>query len=299
MGPSNTEKLHPSAWALDSSTLPEAATILAAGQAVAARVCMETMPKTGETFCGAARAMADTIRSGHCLHYVAAGSSGLMAASDAMELGGTFSIPAKQVQIHMAGGIPQTAEMPGDTEDATEGLQKALSGLTQQDTVIAVSASGTTPYTLAAVAYAQKIGATVIGIANNLGSTLLQSSTFAIALETPPEVIAGSTRLGAGTAQKIALNTLSSLMAIELGHVHAGQMVNLKADNAKLHARALRMVCSISYASEDTAQGAIAMANGDVKLAILLAAGAKSLAQAKNLLQGANGHLRVALKHLK
>ena len=299
MAPSNTEKLHPSAWALDSSTLSEAATILAAGQAVAARVCMEAMPTAGEVFCDAARAMAETIRSGRGLHYVAAGSSGLMAASDAMELGGTFSIPAEQVHIHMAGGIPQTAEMPGETEDATEGLQQNLAGLTSQDTLIAVSASGTTPYTLAALEYAKAAGATIIGIANNPGSKLLQNSTFAIALETPPEVIAGSTRLGAGTAQKIALNTLSSLMAIELGHVHAGQMVNLKADNAKLHARALRMVCSISHSSEDTAQTAIAMAKGDVKLAILLAAGAKSLEQAKSLLQGAKGHLRVALKHFR
>ncbi|MCP4819468.1 MAG: N-acetylmuramic acid 6-phosphate etherase [Shimia sp.] len=286
-----TEQIHANATGLDARPLAEVAEILAEGQAEAAQA---TLPSRLDIVTGS-EAMAATVAAGGTLHYVAAGSSGLMAAADAMELGGTFGIPNTQIRIHMAGGIPQTAEMPGDTEDATDTLTDALSGLTANDTVIAVSASGTTPYTLTAREIAHSAGATVIGIANNSGSALLADADVAICLETPPEVISGSTRMGAGTAQKIALNMMSTLMAVKLGHVHDGLMVNLRADNIKLRERAKSIVKTIADCTDDAAAMALKNTNGDVKAAVLCAKGAGSNDLALRLLEEAGGNLRKAL----
>lgn len=239
--------------------------------------------------------MAATLRTGGVLHYVAAGSSGLMAAADAQELGGTFSIPPSRLRIHMAGGLPTGVEMPGDTEDSDVGLADALSDLKPTDTVIAVSASGSTPYTLTAGDIARAKKATLIGIANNAESPLLQTADIPILLATPPELISGSTRMGAGTAQKIALNMLSSLMALDLGHVHGGMMVNLRADNHKLRARAAGIVERIAKVDTDAAQAALAQTNGDVKPAILIAALGVSKGDALARLEEADGILSTAL----
>ena len=290
-----TEALHEQAIGLDARPLAEVASILAEGQVAASRAALVTAADIAR----AASAMAQSIRAGGCLHYVAAGSSGLMAAADAQELGGTFSIPPAQIRIHMAGGLPKGVEMPGDTEDDTDGLDVALAGLGPADTVIAVSASGTTPYTLAAVRIARDAGATVIGIANNPGAPLLTGADYAVCLATPPEVLSGSTRMGAGTAQKIALNMLSTLMAVELGHVHDGMMVNLHADNAKLRTRAEGIVARIAGVGTEAAQGAIAAAGGAVKPAILIAKAGITPAEAHDILRQTEGHLRAALARIK
>jgi len=220
-----------------------------------------------------------------------------MPAGDVQVVGGTFSLPAGQLRILRAAGLPSGVVVPGDTEDDTAGLQAALGALTPCDTVIAVSASGTTPYTLEAVRLARAAGAQVIAIANVPGSALLEAADLPIALPTPPEVLSGSTRLGAGTAQKIALNTLSTAMAVRLGHVHDGMMVNLRADNQKLRRRAREMVCRIASVRAETAQAALDRARGEVKLATLIAAQSLSLPEAQARLDAADGNLRAALAH--
>lgn len=289
-----TEQLHHAAEGLDTRPAQDIATLLAEGQ-VSAAAAVEAARLD---ICAGADHMARTISDGGVLHYVAAGSSGLMAASDAQELGGTFSIPPAQIRIHMAGGLPTGVEMPGGTEDETTGLKAGLSSLDAKDTVIAVSASGTTPYTLEALKIGQAAGAKVIGIANNAGSALLELADVPVLLQTPPEVISGSTRMGAGTAQKIALNMLSTLMAIKLGHVHDGMMVNLTADNAKLRIRARDIVARVANVDADTAEGALAQTDGRVKPAVLLAAGARDAKAAVALLDETGGHLRPALDRL-
>ncbi|WP_170753272.1 N-acetylmuramic acid 6-phosphate etherase [Ruegeria lacuscaerulensis] len=287
----STEQLHIDAAQLDRSDLANSARALAAGQIAAAKAVERAAPAIAR---GAA-AMAATLRTGGVLHYVAAGSSGLMAAADAQELGGTFSILPSHLRIHMAGGLPTGVEMPGDTEDSDVGLAEALSDLKPTDTVIAVSASGSTPYTLTAGDIARAKKATLIGIANNADSPLLQTADIPILLATPPELISGSTRMGAGTAQKIALNMLSSLMALDLGHVHGGMMVNLRADNHKLRARAAGIVARIAKVDTDAAQAALAQTNGDVKPAILIAALGVSKGDAVARLEEADGILSTAL----
>ncbi len=295
MLPPNTENLHDLAAGLELRPLDQVARILAEGQAEAARAVLPVIP----AICAGAHAMARGLLGGGRLYYVAAGSSGLMAAADALELGGTFGVAPDRVRILMAGGLPTTAAMPGDTEDDISGLEEALDGLGPQDVMIAVAASGTTPYTVAAARIARARGATVVGLANNPGAVLLELADVAVLLETPPEVISGSTRMGAATAQKIALNTLSTLMAVELGHVYDGMMVNLVADNEKLRGRALAIVRRISQADERAATEALAAAGGDVKAAVLLAAGARSLSAVKENLDDTKGHLRGSLERLR
>lgn len=288
-----TEALHQAAEGLDARPLPEIAQVLVEGQIAAASAVRQAAPQIA----AAAQIMAATLRHGAVLHYVAAGSSGLMAAADAQELGGTFSIPPQQLRIHMAGGLPQGVEMPGATEDDITGIASGLADLTARDTVIAVSASGTTPYTLRAAQIARAAGASVIGIANNPGTDLLNAADVAICLPTPPEVLSGSTRMGAGTAQKIALNMMSTLMAVDLGHVHDGMMVNLYADNIKLRKRAVGIVAHIADVAPEQAAQALDATGGAVKPAVLVAHGHSAQA-AQSLLNGSDNNLRAALARL-
>ncbi len=289
----STEALHEAANGLDARPLHEIAGVLVEGQIAAA---MAVRGALGE-ISAAASLMASTLKAGGVIHYIAAGSSGLMAAADAQELGGTFSIPASQLRIHLAGGLPSGVEMPGATEDETNELVSILSDLQATDTIIAVSASGTTPYTVAAAKIAMDVGASVISIANNPGTALLQNADVAICLETPPEVLSGSTRMGAGTAQKIALNMMSTLMAVALGHVHDGMMVNVHADNAKLRKRAVGIVAHVANVENDAAEHALDVSKGAVKNAILIARGAQADV-AEALLQETENNLRAALKRL-
>ncbi|MDW4498479.1 N-acetylmuramic acid 6-phosphate etherase [Sulfitobacter sp. D35] len=246
----------------------------------------------------AADAVAAAVAAGRRLHYAAAGSSGLMALSDASELAGTFGIPSKQVRIAMAGGVPVDARMPGDTEDGTDEARDAASGMKPGDVALVLSASGTTPFACAFAESARAKKAKVIAIANVARAPMLDLADIAISIPTAPEVIGGSTRLGAGTAQKIALNMISTQAGILLGHVHDGMMVNLVADNAKLRQRASGIVQRIAGVSEDAASNALSDARNDTKRAVLLASGASPEA-AERLLAETGGRLRDCLAALR
>lgn len=290
-----TEKLHDLAAGIDSWPAIDVASVLVDGQISAAK----SVKTAKEPIAIASRTMAQTIRNGGTLYYVAAGSSGLMGAADAMELGGTFGISIDQIRIVMAGGVPTSAHMPGDTEDATTELSEGLGAISATDTIIAISASGSTPFTLEAARRAVSVGASVIAVANNADAPLFELSDHPIFLPTPPEVLSGSTRLGAGTAQKIALNMMSTLMAMELGHIYDGMMVNLRADNIKLRERARRIISEITNTPDAEAMKALETSNGNVKLATLLAAGAHNVEQALRLLEVSDGQLRPALEQIR
>ena len=245
----------------------------------------------------AARLLADTVRGGGRIAYAGAGSSALMAVADGMELPGTFGLNPDRIVLMMAGGLPRDARMPGDTEDDRAEGARAGGILGAGDTVICVSASGTTAYPLGVAEVARGRGASVIGIANNPKTPLLLTAHVAICLQTPPEVIAGSTRMGAGSAQKCCLNMMSTLMAVFLGEVHDGRMVNLVADNAKLQARAAGMVADIAGCDPAAARAALVAANGSVKVAVLIARGLDA-AGAVQRLAAAGGRLRRVLEAL-
>lgn len=245
----------------------------------------------------AAKSAAATLTTGNKLAYVGAGSSGLMAMADALELPGTFGIAKDQVKILIAGGNASLTDLAGSHEDDCEmaDADVSLAGLGAGDCAMCVSASGTTPYTVRVAERLRQAGVTTIAMANNKDSRLLLEADMPILLATPPEILSGSTRMGAGTAQKIALNMFSTLMAVHLGHVHDGMMVNLTADNAKLRRRACHIVSVIASCSTDLALKHLEDADGSVKIAVLLAAGAAPAATARDILAEAGGNLRTAL----
>lgn len=284
----------PEGMPIDARSMQDAATFLLDGQSGA----IDAVRAAASAIEVGARRMAAAIRSGNRLHYAAAGSSGLMALADASELRGTFGLPSGQIQIHMAGGVPTDCHMPGNTEDDEEAVAEIAKKFSENDVVIVLTASGTTPFALAVARAAQRKRAFVIGLANNPNTPLLDIADQPICIATGPEVIAGSTRLGAGTAQKATLNLMSTLMGIELGHVHKGEMVNVIADNAKLEKRAAGMVSRIAGVSDDAARAALARTNGAVKPAILVASGCPPK-MAGALLEQHRGHLAPCLSSLK
>lgn len=296
MSATRTEMTHASAKGFDTRAPEDALAILATAQAEAARAVQQAVPDIAR----AARLAADCIASGGRLVYVAAGSSGLMALADALELPGTYGLSRDRIKVLLAGGVAGLTNMEGAPEDDADAARAEIAeaGVGPGDCVIALTASGYTPYPMAAVQTARAAGASAIGISNNDGAPLFDKVDVAICLPTPPEVIAGSTRMGAGTAQKIALNMLSTMMAVHLGHVHDGFMVNLIADNAKLRGRARRIVMAVSGVPEAKAAAALDQAGGAVKVAILLAAGAEGVDGAQRLLGESRGHLRPALRAL-
>ena len=288
-----TETL-PQGDSIDAMSMHDAARLLLDGQQAA----VDAVRRCTASISAGADAMASTIQSGKSVIYAAAGSSGLMALADMCELPGTFGIPTTALQIHMAGGVPSEGHMPGDTEDDTASAEIAAQKIAAGDTTIILSASGTTPYALAFAKLAKSNGATVIGVANNAATPLLNLADIAICLETSAEVIAGSTRLGAGTAQKSALNLMSSLMGIKLGHVFKGMMVNVVADNAKLLKRAAGIVAHIADVPEPIGAEALKRAEGHVKTAVLLTMGA-DLQTAHGLLTKHHGHLGPCIQSLQ
>ncbi|TPM21765.1 N-acetylmuramic acid 6-phosphate etherase [Mesorhizobium sp. B2-3-5] len=297
MAETGTEALHRNAEGLDIQA-PEAILVsLADAQVEAAKAVRDAIPAIAK----AAEIIAGRLSGGGKLAYAAAGSSGLMALADALELPGTFGIQRDRIAILVAGGDEAFRTLAGGPEDDTEEAATAVAnaGIGAGDCLIALSASGTTPYAVRAIEEAARRGAATIGIANNRDSALLRQAGTAILLETPPEVIAGSTRMGAGTAQKIALNMLSTLAAVHLGHVHDGYMVNLTADNIKLRDRAARIVAAVSGRDRDEAARLLEESGGAVKTAILLAAGADSADAAQKILEGTGQKLRPALSAIE
>jgi len=288
-----TEQQHRAAIGLQALPAAQALTHLIDAQLAAAAAVRAALPQIEAAAALAARVIA----AGDKLGYGGAGSSGLMALADGLELAGSFGIAPERMPILLAGGASSLLRLNGAVEDDA-GLARAdlaAAGLGRGDALICVSASGATPYTLALAAAARARGVALIAVANVAGAVLLKEAEVAILLDTGPEVIAGSTRMGAATAQKIALNLISTLMAIRLGHVHDGYMVNLSADNAKLRDRACRIVARLTGSDEARAATALAQAGGDVKTAVLIAAGAHDRAAAARLLQASHGQLGPAL----
>lgn len=288
-----TEALNRDAEGLDTQPPEAILSLLARGQADAAQSVHAAIP----SIASAAELIATRLRAGGRVVYAAAGSSGLMALADALELPGTFGIASDRIVVLLAGGEDALKSLAGAPEDDVAEAETAIADarIGSDDCLIAVSASGSTPYAVAALEAARRRGAATVAIANNPAAPLLEKADISILLETPPEVIAGSTRMGAGTAQKIALNMLSTLAAVHLGHVHDGYMVNLVADNAKLRDRAARIVSAVAGCGHEEATYFLEKCGGSVKTAILLAAGAGDAETAQRILERSGHRLRPAL----
>jgi N-acetylmuramic acid 6-phosphate etherase len=245
----------------------------------------------------AALAMAARLKTRGRLIYAGAGTSGRLAVQDGAELMPTFSWPQDRLLLLMAGGKEALLQSVEGAEDEIELATKLVQqhGTSQNDVLIAVAASGTTPFTLACLRAAKRAQALTIGIANNAGTPILDEAEHPIFLDTGAEPIAGSTRMKAGTAQRIALNLLSSLLMILLGRVYEGLMVDMQAVNRKLLRRSEDMLLRLTGRSREEAREALRLANGSVKLAMLLLHGC-DVNRARALLHRAGGRLRLALE---
>jgi N-acetylmuramic acid 6-phosphate etherase len=247
----------------------------------------------------AAEEAAARLRRGGRLVYVGAGTSGRIGVQDGTELPPTFNWPDDKLIYLIAGGegaIIRAVENAEDSiEEGIEGIRKADIG--PNDVVIGAAASGSTPFTIAALKEAGSRGAQTIGVSNNAGAPILDACSHPILAETGEEVIAGSTRMKAGTAQKVILNLLSSLIMVRLGRVYGGLMVDMRATNAKLRRRSEVMVSQITGCDDATAIEALGQADGDLKTAALIALGAQA-SDAQATLTRHGGNLRQALAEI-
>ncbi len=230
------------------------------------------------------------------LIYAGAGTSGRLAVQDGAELIPTFSWPQERLLLLMAGGKEALLKSVEGAEDEVEHAVRLVRehDISANDVLIAVAASGSTPFTLACLRESKERGALTVGIANNRETPILEEADHPIWLDTGAEPIAGSTRMNAGTAQRITLNLLSSLVMILLGRVYEGLMVDLKAVNTKLVQRSESILMRLTGRNREDARAALERSNGSVKLAVLLLHGC-DLNEAKTILDRGGGQLRAAL----
>jgi N-acetylmuramic acid 6-phosphate etherase len=238
------------------------------------------------------------IRNGGRLIYVGAGSSGRMAVLDAAECQPTFGTPPKTVQALIAGGRRAITQAVEGAEDGARNAERELRErkLTRNDVVVGVTASGTTPYVLAALKYARRQGATTVAITSNRKMPVARLAKIVIAADVGPEVLTGSTRMKAGTAQKMVLNMLSTASMARLGHVYENLMIDVVQTNEKVAKRALRILAEASGKSVSAAQHALRAARHNMRVALVMLKLGIDERQAKRRIAQANGNLREALE---
>jgi N-acetylmuramic acid 6-phosphate etherase len=238
------------------------------------------------------------LQRGGRIVYVGAGTSGRIGVQDGAELTPTYDWPEDRLVFAMAGGLDALVRSSEGAEDneatGTKAMMEAKIGT--NDVVIGVAASGTTPFTIGALRAATAAGAVTIAVANNPGAPLFETARHRILVDTGSEVVAGSTRMNAGTAQKIVLNLFSTAVMVKLGRVYRGMMVDMRARNAKLRRRAQAMVSKIARCTESDAARHLEDAKGDVKTAVLIGLGLAH-SEAVQLLKRNGGNLRAAIKH--
>lgn len=293
--PLRTEQPHPEHPGLDRYDTPALVAALLADQALAAAAVQAAAGSIAQ----AVDAAVPRLRAGGRIVYVGAGTSGRLGVLDSVELHPTFSWPRDRSPALLAGGeSAMFVAVEGAEDDRTQGGVDLMAlKPTANDVVLLLAASGSTPYALGAAEAARAAGALTVGIVNNPGAALAAAAAtdIGVVLDTGPEVISGSTRLKAGTAQKIALNTFSSSVMVQLNKVYGNLMVDVRATNAKLVRRALALTIRASGASEDAARQALADCGSSVKVAIVMLRAGVSAAEATRRLDAADGRVHDAL----
>lgn len=288
----DTEQISPRFADLDTWSTSEVISAMFEGQLAAAAAVRGTL----DAITAAVDEAVPALRRGGRIVYVGAGTSGRIAVQDGAELSPTYDWSSDRLVFVMAGGLGALVESVEGAEDDEDGGRRAIAdaNVGPNDVVIGVAASGTTPFTIGALRAASAVGAITVAVANNPGTPLLEAARHAILAETGPEVVAGSTRMKAGTAQKIVLNLFSTALMVRLGRVYDGLMVHMRASNAKLRRRAEGMIGRIVGCSAAEAGKLVERADGDVKVAVMLGFGmAKDEAAA--LLKQHHGNLRAAI----
>jgi len=251
----------------------------------------------GDELAAAIDAVVDRLAAGGRLVYAGAGSSGRIAELDAEECEGTFSTEPGQVVALVAGAGLSSVEREAAEDDADAG-RRAVEELavSSQDAVVGVSASGRTPYALAALGAAAEAGALTVALTAVEGSELARHADHDLAVVVGPEFVAGSTRLKAGTAQKLVLNTISTVAMIRLGKTYDGLMIDVRSSNEKLAARARRVVRLATGVSDDEAERALADADGSAKVAVVALLAGVDAGTARERLEQSGGHVAAAVE---
>lgn len=293
----STEAINARFAELDLWPTGEAVRIMLEEQLAAAAVVQSQAAVIASAAEAAATRLADP--SGRLI-YVGAGTSGRLSVLDGVELGPTFDWGDDRLAYLIAGGPDALLTSVEGAEDDASAAEAAMLGLkpTASDVVVAVAASGRTAYTVAAARAGATLGALTVGIASNAGTPLLESVDHPILVDTGAEVVAGSTRMKAGTAQKIVLNTFSTAVMIRLERVYKGLMIDMRVTNRKLRGRAAQMICETANVENPVAEAALERAGDNIKLAVLIALGG-SVDEAAAVLQAAGGNLRTAIERQK
>lgn len=280
----STESIDPDLQDIDRWPLDKAVAAILDGQARA----VAAVAAVSDAIASAAEHAATRLGANGRIAYAGAGTSGRIGVQDGVELMPTFGWPEDRLAFFLAGGSDAMMRAVEGAEDDEAAGRTAVreAGLGQFDVLIGIAASGHTPFTIGAVREARARGVLTISVANNPGSPLLEAGDHAILLDTGAEAIAWSTRLGAGTAQKAALSALSTAIMLELGLVYRGLMVNMRISNAKLERRAVAMIERVAGVAQSKAREALALARGDIRLAVLLALGQEGDAAAHALRGG-------------
>ncbi|MBN8637657.1 MAG: N-acetylmuramic acid 6-phosphate etherase [Anaerolineae bacterium] len=285
-----TEQKNPNTLNIDQLSTAEIAGRIHAED----RTVLDAIERAMPQIVAAIDAIYERMRAGGRLFYVGAGTSGRLGILDAVELVPTFSSPPELVQGILAGGLDAvTQSIEGVEDDRQAGIDELkMRSLTAGDVVLGIAASGRTPFVLGALDYAQSVGARTIAIACNQPAAVLDAAEIAIPLVTGPEVVTGSTRMKAGTAQKMTLNLMSTAVMIKLGKVYGNLMVDVQVKNAKLRERAERIVSEIGRVNIPRAAALLDESGNEVKTAIVIARRGVSADAARALLHAAGGVLR-------
>ncbi|QWR76376.1 N-acetylmuramic acid 6-phosphate etherase [Candidatus Magnetomonas plexicatena] len=288
-----TESLHPESRGLDTRSVGEIFDLMSADN----RAVLEAVEAARESICRAIEDAYITIRAGGTLLYAGAGTSGRLGVLDASEMYPTFSAPPTMIQAVIAGGTDALTMPIEGAEDNVVAGSDAVKSITSLDMVLGITASGTAPYVLSALKEAKKQGAKIwLLTCNNYICDFCPNS---INVVTGPELIAGSTRLKAGTATKIVLNLISTAVMIKLGRVYDGYMVDVIPSNEKLKKRAIKIVSELTNCTTECASELIAASGGNPKTAILMELKKLTKGEAASALENSGGSLRAALSGVK
>jgi N-acetylmuramic acid 6-phosphate etherase len=289
-----TERVDDRYRAIDTASVAELARLMNEADAGVPEAVRRAMPQ----IVSAIEAVTEKLTRGGRLIYVGAGSAGRIGMLDAAECPPTFNTPPELVQAIIAGGGEALQVAVEGAEDDTAAGQAAVAAhdITAADALVGIAASGRTPFVLAAVRAARQRGALTVGLSCNRNAPLSAEAQYPIEVLVGPEVVAGSTRLKAGTAQKLVLNMISTIAMVRLGKTYGNLMVDLRVTNAKLRDRALRIIERVTGASRPEAEAALDSAGLDVKVAVMMIGNGSTMDDATQLLAVHAGRLREALE---
>ncbi len=289
-----TEQRNPASKNLDRMTAQEIVRLMNREDRKVAAAVGRELPAIAR----AVDAIVDGIRKGGRLIYVGAGTSGRMGVLDAAECPPTFGISPKLVVALIAGGRRAITRAVEGAEDSERNGERDLRAkkLTERDVVVGIAASGTTPYVVGALRYARRLGATTVAVTSNLQMPVGRLAKIVIAPEVGPEVLTGSTRLKAGTSQKMVLNMLSTAVMARLGHVYENLMIDVVITNEKVADRAVRILAAGSGKKVSAAEHALRAAGHKLRVALVMLKLRIGAAEAKKRLKAARGDLRKALR---